>query len=54
MERLDFCVLIIKHIFQTDLQKDVAKASFLSLCKPLALNTGQKFMIKKKWLWFEN
>ena len=53
MERLDFCALI-KHIFETDLAKDVLKTSFLSICKPLTLNAGQKFIIKKKQLWFEN
>ena len=53
MGRLDFCALI-KHIFETDLPKDVLKTSFLSICIPLALNAGQKFIIKKKQLWFEN
>ena len=37
-----------KHILKTDLQKDVPKTLFLSIWKPLGLNAGQKFMIKKK------
>ena len=38
---------LIKHILKTHLQKDVPKTSFLSISKPLALNAGQEFMIKK-------
>ena len=46
MKRLDLRDLIT-HIIKTDLSKDVLKTSFLSICKPLALNASQKFMIKK-------
>ena len=37
-----------KHILKTGLQKDLPKTLFLSICESLALNAGQKFMIKKK------
>ena len=46
MKRLDLRDLI-KYIIKTDLSKNVLKTSFLSICKPLGLNAGQKFMIKK-------